>query len=185
LRGSRLASRPSNDWMSARRAFRHQTTGSLCRTPRSSSWCNRRDLNARRSYRGHAQLRLGLEVNAHQLKYFASGIGNILPDWSGDDETVADARTAVFDLDKHAHRISPDVYGSATTGRIRASQQNTCGSPRTRVGNYSAMAAAWMRKHLVWFTRYVLFRARDAFTWKRGNSWPGSGPRQLVYYSSH
>ena len=27
------------------------------------------------------------EVNAHQLKYFARGVGNILVDWSGDDET--------------------------------------------------------------------------------------------------
>ncbi len=52
------------------------------------------------------------EVNAHQLKYFARGVGNILVDWSGDDETqeeldlvsfehldesgLAEARAAVF-----------------------------------------------------------------------------------------
>ena len=77
------------------------------------------------------------EVNAHQLKYFASGIGNILVDWSGDDETqeelelvhverlsesgLAEARAAVFDLDKHANQISPDVYGASTTRMIRTS----------------------------------------------------------------
>ena len=74
------------------------------------------------------------EVNAHQLKYFAPGIGNILVDWSGDDETqeelelvsverlgasgLAEARAAVLELDRHASQVSPAVYGSPNAGEI-------------------------------------------------------------------
>ena len=76
------------------------------------------------------------ETNAHQLKYFAPGVGNILVDWSGDDETqevlelvaveyldaagLAEVRAAVFELDRHALQVSPDVYGSTNTGKIRS-----------------------------------------------------------------
>jgi hypothetical protein len=74
------------------------------------------------------------ETNAHQLKYFAPGVGNILVDWSGDDEGqeelelvavelldasgLAEARAAVFELDRHALQVRPDVYGSTNTGKI-------------------------------------------------------------------
>jgi hypothetical protein len=67
------------------------------------------------------------ETNAHQLKYFARGIGNIRVGWSGDDETreelelvlveeldhaeLVDVRTAALELEAHAYEISPDVYG--------------------------------------------------------------------------
>ena len=67
------------------------------------------------------------EPNAHQLKYFARGIGNVRVGWSGDDETreelelvsveqldqaaLLDVRAAALALEAHAYEISPDVYG--------------------------------------------------------------------------
>ena len=76
------------------------------------------------------------EISASQLKYFARGVGNILVDWSGDDETqeelelvaveqldasgLAAARAAVFELDRHASQVSPDVYGPPNAGGIRS-----------------------------------------------------------------
>jgi hypothetical protein len=76
------------------------------------------------------------EISGRQLKYFARGVGNILVDWSGDDETqeelelvavehldasgLAEARAAVFELDRHARQVSPDVYGSPNAGEIRS-----------------------------------------------------------------
>lgn len=67
------------------------------------------------------------EPNAHQLKYFARGVGNVRVGWSGEDETqeelelvsveqldqaqLADVRAAAFELEAHAYQISPDVYG--------------------------------------------------------------------------
>jgi hypothetical protein len=75
------------------------------------------------------------EISGRQLKYFARGVGNILVGWSGDDETqeelelvavehldasgLAEARAAVFELDRHASQVSPDVYGSPNSGEIR------------------------------------------------------------------
>ncbi|MEA2001267.1 MAG: hypothetical protein U9N84_05195 [Actinomycetota bacterium] len=67
------------------------------------------------------------EPGARQLKFFASGIGNIRVDWGGADETqeelelvsfrqlsraeLAEIREAALALEAHAYRISPDVYG--------------------------------------------------------------------------
>ena len=67
------------------------------------------------------------EPDAHQLKYFALGAGNIKVDWKGADQTqetlelvqivhlsqgeMADARTNALLLEKHAYEVSKDVYG--------------------------------------------------------------------------
>ncbi len=67
------------------------------------------------------------ETNAHQLKYFARGVGNIRVGWSGDDETreelelvsvevldqaaLANVREAALELEADAYEISPNVYG--------------------------------------------------------------------------
>lgn len=77
------------------------------------------------------------EYGAHQLKYFARSVGNILVRWSGNDESmeeldlvsienldaseIAEVRAAVLELDRHAHLVSPDVYGSPTLGRMHTS----------------------------------------------------------------
>jgi hypothetical protein len=68
------------------------------------------------------------EVNAHQLKYFARGVGNVQVGWAGNDETqeelelvdvvqldaagLIDVRAAALELEEHAYEISPDVYGT-------------------------------------------------------------------------
>jgi len=67
------------------------------------------------------------EPDAHQFKYFASGVGNIKVDWKGADQThetlelveivhlsseaMAEVRTQAVELEKHAYEVSPDVYG--------------------------------------------------------------------------
>ena len=67
------------------------------------------------------------EPNAHQLKYYAWGVGNVQVGWRGDDtsieelelveivrltdEEMAKARDAALTLDQRAYIISPDVYG--------------------------------------------------------------------------
>ncbi len=67
------------------------------------------------------------EPGAHQLKYYAWGIGNVQVGWRGDDtsieelelvevvrlteEEMAKARDAALTLDQRAYIISPDVYG--------------------------------------------------------------------------
>ncbi len=67
------------------------------------------------------------EPGAFQLKYYARGIGNIRVGWKGADtsqetlelvklvqlspEAMAEARTAVFKLEKSAYEISKNVYG--------------------------------------------------------------------------
>ena len=67
------------------------------------------------------------EPGAHQLKYFASGIGNIRVAWTGADQTqetlelikvvqltpdaLIDVRAKALELEKHAYLVSKDVYG--------------------------------------------------------------------------
>ncbi len=68
------------------------------------------------------------EQGALQLKYFASGVGNVAVGWSGVDETqeelelasveeldaaaLADVRMAALELEAHAYEVSPGVYGT-------------------------------------------------------------------------
>lgn len=67
------------------------------------------------------------EPGAHQLKYYAPGVGNVRVGWRGadpDQETlvlarvrrlrpggVATARRAALKLERHAYQVSKDVYG--------------------------------------------------------------------------
>lgn len=67
------------------------------------------------------------EIDAYQLKYYASGVGNIRVGWRGADATqeelelveylqlslgeLAEIRTMVLDLESHAYQVSPEVYG--------------------------------------------------------------------------
>jgi hypothetical protein len=67
------------------------------------------------------------DPGAHQLKYYAPGIGNVRVGWRGKDpdhETlvlarlrnlrpggVATARQAALKLERHAYQVSKDVYG--------------------------------------------------------------------------
>ena len=67
------------------------------------------------------------EQGASQLKYFASGIGNVQVGWNGNDETqeelelvsveqldaaaLVDVRAAALELEASAYEVSPDVYG--------------------------------------------------------------------------
>jgi hypothetical protein len=76
------------------------------------------------------------EVGAHQLKYFASGVGNVQVGWSGEDETreelelvsvrrldsaeLVDVRAAALELDASAYEVSPSVYGTTEPAAIRA-----------------------------------------------------------------
>lgn len=66
------------------------------------------------------------EPNAHQFKYFASGVGNIKVDWQGADQThetlelveivhlnpneLAEVRAQAIALEKHAYTVSKDIY---------------------------------------------------------------------------
>jgi len=70
------------------------------------------------------------EPDAHQLKYFAPGVGNIKVGWKGADETkekieltevnqlsadeLAEAHSAALKEEKHAYKVSKDVYGKTT-----------------------------------------------------------------------
>ena len=70
------------------------------------------------------------EPNAHHLKYYARGVGNIRVGWRGEDKTketlelikleqlsaeeLADARDAALRLDKRGYEISKDVYAHTT-----------------------------------------------------------------------
>ena len=70
------------------------------------------------------------EVGASQLKYFASGVGNVQVGWTGEDETqeelelvsveqldtavLIDVRAAALELEASAYEISPDIYGQTT-----------------------------------------------------------------------
>ena len=67
------------------------------------------------------------EPDAHQLKYYAPGVGNIKVAWKGKDQTqetleltkaiqlnadeLADARAEALKEEKHAYEVSKDVYG--------------------------------------------------------------------------
>jgi hypothetical protein len=67
------------------------------------------------------------EPGAHQLKLFASGVGNVKVDWRGADQTqeileltqvvhlsadeLAAARQSALTEETHAYKVSPDVYG--------------------------------------------------------------------------
>lgn len=73
-----------------------------------------------------AETSLG-EAGAYQLKYYASGVGNIQVGWKGEDEAKEDLKlveymqlspealakvhTQVLELEKHAYEVSKDVYG--------------------------------------------------------------------------
>jgi hypothetical protein len=66
------------------------------------------------------------EPGAFQLKYYAPGVGNILVDWKGEDQTqetlelvevvqlspdaLAEARANALEMEKHAYEVSPDTY---------------------------------------------------------------------------
>jgi len=67
------------------------------------------------------------EPDAHQLKYFAPGVGNIKVDWKGADETqetleltqvtqissdeLAEVHAEALKEEQHAYEVSKDVYG--------------------------------------------------------------------------
>jgi len=67
------------------------------------------------------------EPDAHQLKYYAPGIGNIKVGWKGEDETkekieltevnqlsadeLAEVHAEALKEEKHAYEVSKDVYG--------------------------------------------------------------------------
>ncbi len=66
------------------------------------------------------------EPGAKQLKYYARGVGNVRVDWEGADatketlelvdvvqlspEALAEARAKALELEKHANKVSQDVY---------------------------------------------------------------------------
>jgi hypothetical protein len=66
------------------------------------------------------------EFGAHQLKYFAPGVGNVRVGWAGNDETreelelvamyqldaeaLLDVRAAALEIEAHAYDVSPAVY---------------------------------------------------------------------------
>jgi hypothetical protein len=68
------------------------------------------------------------EPNAHQLKYYARGVGNVRVGWRGDDasreelelisvehlsdEELAKAREEALKLEKNAYELCKDVYGN-------------------------------------------------------------------------
>lgn len=68
-----------------------------------------------------------LEPDAHQLKFYASGVGNIRVDWTGEDQTqetleltgftmldaaaLEEVRAKALQLEASAYANSPDVYG--------------------------------------------------------------------------
>lgn len=70
------------------------------------------------------------EPDAHQLKYYAPGVGNIKVDWKGADQTqetleltevtqltseaLAEARTEALKEEQHAYEVSPDVYAKTS-----------------------------------------------------------------------
>jgi len=67
------------------------------------------------------------EPDAFQLKYFAPGVGNVLVDWTGADQTqetlelveynqlspeeMDEVRAKALELEQHGYEASPDVYG--------------------------------------------------------------------------
>ncbi len=96
------------------------------------------------------------EPGAHQLKYYASDIGNIKVDWKGADQTQetmelvdiihlspeasVGARAAAVVLEKHAYEVSPEVYGQTlpseypdgtpvTTVKVNPASQNNSSIP--------------------------------------------------------
>jgi hypothetical protein len=74
----------------------------------------------------NAESSLG-EANAFQLKYYASGVGEVRVGWKGEDasheelqlvelvqlspEALAEIRALALEVEKHAYEISPDLYG--------------------------------------------------------------------------
>jgi len=85
-----------------------------------------------------------LEPDAHQLKFFASGVGNIKVDWTGEDQTqetleltefkmldaaaLAEVRAEALTLEASAYANSPDVYG-LTTPSIPAMAETPSDAP--------------------------------------------------------
>lgn len=73
------------------------------------------------------------EAGGYQLKYYASGIGNIQVGWKGTDEVKEDLKlveymqlspdalakvhTQVLELEKHAYEVSKDVYGQTAPAK--------------------------------------------------------------------
>ena len=73
------------------------------------------------------------EPDAHQLKYFAPGVGNIKVGWKGEDETkekleltevkqlsadeLAEVRAEALKEEKHAYEVSKDVYGQTAPAK--------------------------------------------------------------------
>ncbi|HWR67004.1 MAG TPA: hypothetical protein VN364_12885 [Bellilinea sp.] len=71
-----------------------------------------------------------LEPDAHQLKFFARGVGNIKVDWTGEDQTqetleltgftmldaaaMAEVQAEALKLEASAYEHSPDVYGKTS-----------------------------------------------------------------------
>ena len=70
------------------------------------------------------------EVGAFQLKYYASGVGEVRVGWKGEDATqeelelvelvqlspeeLAEIRAMTLELEKHAYEISKDVYSQTS-----------------------------------------------------------------------
>lgn len=97
-----------------------------------------------------------LEPDAHQLKYYAMGVGNIRVSWTGDDQTqetleltdytrlsseaMAEVRAEAFKLESSAYSNSPDVYGKTTPAAPAASMpaQNSSTSGKADVVVYMA-----------------------------------------------
>ena len=76
------------------------------------------------------------EPDAHQLKYYASGVGNVRVGWAGAKEeqqetlelvkvvhlapdALAKVRAAALALEKHAYAVSKDVYGKTEPAQQR------------------------------------------------------------------
>lgn len=76
------------------------------------------------------------EPDAHQLKYYAPGVGGVRVGWAGaleadqevlelvsftvlDDDGLATVRTAALALEAHAYEVSPDLYGTTDPAKPR------------------------------------------------------------------
>ena len=90
-----------------------------------------------------------LEPDAHQLKFYASGVGNIKVDWTGEDQTqetleltgftmldaaaMAEVQVEALKLEASAFANSPDVYGK-TSPSVPAAPATAGDQPVGEVG---------------------------------------------------
>ena len=97
-----------------------------------------------------------LEPDAHQLKYYAMGVGNIRVSWTGDDQTqetleltdytqlnseaIAEVRAEALKLEASAYSNSPDVYGKTKPATLTESMpaQSSSTGGKTEIAVYMA-----------------------------------------------